>query len=40
MISINKTRNLWNKDRGMVNLEDNVGVMCCWYWCWHYMSKL
>jgi len=34
MISLNKTKNLWNKDVTMKNLKDDIGPLCCWYWCW------
>ncbi|MFA5015239.1 MAG: hypothetical protein WC549_06845 [Actinomycetota bacterium] len=39
MKSINRTKNLWNNDLTLKGLKNNIGPMCCWYWCWIYLSR-
>jgi len=31
--SINKTKDLWNKDLTLKGLKNNISPMCCWVWC-------
>ncbi len=36
MISINKTKNLWNNDKKFKKIKSSFRrvPLCCWFWCW------
>jgi hypothetical protein len=34
LISINKTKDLWNRDPEFTKLNNDIGPLCCWFWCW------
>jgi len=33
MLSVNKTKGLWNKDKKFERVNYDVSPMCCWFWC-------
>jgi len=40
MLSINKTKDLWNKNLELNGVEKHRwGPLCCWFWCWWVMNK-